>query len=92
MVAPGVDITSAAPGGGYNSQSGTSMAAPFVTGSIAMLMEWEIVNGNDPYLYGEKMKAYLIAGARKLSFESVYPNPTLGFGALCLRESFQLTQ
>ena len=92
LVAPGVDITSAAPGGGYNSQSGTSMAAPFVTGSIAMLMEWGIVNGNDPYLYGEKMKAYLIAGARKLSFERVYPNPTLGFGALCLRESFQLTQ
>ena len=92
LVAPGVDITSAAPGGGYNSLSGTSMAAPFVTGSIAMLMEWGIVNGNDPYLYGEKMKAYLIAGARKLSFEKVYPNPTLGFGALCLRESFQLTQ
>jgi len=92
LVAPGVDITSAAPGGGYNSQSGTSMAAPFVTGSIALLMEWGIVNGNDPYLYGEKMKAYLIAGARKLSFERVYPNPTLGFGALCLRDSFQLTQ
>ena len=38
------------------------------------------------------MKAYLIAGARKLSFEQVYPNPTFGFGALCLRETFQLTQ
>ncbi len=92
LVAPGVDITSAAPGGGYRSQSGTSMATPFVTGSVALMMEWGIVNGNDPYMYGEKMKAYLVAGARKLSFERVYPNPTLGFGALCLRESFQLTQ
>jgi len=39
-----------------------------------------IVNGNDPYLYGEKMKAYLIAGARKLSFERVYPIRILRWG------------
>ena len=51
-----------------------------------------VVNGNDPYFYGEKMKAYLIAGARRFSVERVYPNPTLGFGVLCLRESFMLTQ
>ena len=25
----------------------------------ALLMQWRIVNGNDPYLYGEKVKAYL---------------------------------
>ncbi len=68
------------------------MATPFVTGSVALMMEWGIVNGNDPFMYGEKMKAYLIAGARKLSFERVYPNPTLGFGALCLRETLMLTQ
>ncbi|MFV0342449.1 MAG: S8 family peptidase [Anaerocolumna sp.] len=92
LVAPGVDITSASPGGGYTSRSGTSMATPFVTGSVALMMEWGIVNDNDPYMYGEKMKAYLIAGARKLSFEKIYPNPTFGFGALCLRETLMLTQ
>jgi minor extracellular serine protease Vpr len=92
LVAPGVNINSTSPGGGYTVKSGTSMATPFVTGSCALMMEWGIVNGNDPYMYGEKMKAYLIAGARKLSYESTYPNPTFGFGALCLRESFELTQ
>lgn len=92
LVAPGVNINSTSPGGGYAVRSGTSMATPFVTGSCALMMEWGIVNGNDPYMYGEKMKAYLIAGARKLSFEKVYPNPTFGFGALCLRETFELTQ
>ncbi|HCR41679.1 MAG TPA: peptidase S8 [Lachnospiraceae bacterium] len=89
LVAPGVDIMSCAPGGGYTVRSGTSMATPFVTGSAALLMEWGIVRRNDPYLYGEKLKAYLIGGARPLRIEPVYPNRTLGYGALCLENSFR---
>ncbi|NLY47766.1 MAG: S8 family peptidase [Clostridiales bacterium] len=89
LVAPGVNINSCSPGGGYARRSGTSMAAPFVTGSAALLMEWGIVRGNDPYLYGEKLKAYLINGARPLRIETVYPNRTLGYGALCLENTFR---
>ena len=51
-------------------------------------MEWGIARGNDPYLYGEKLKAYLIDGARQLPIEKVYPNRTLGFGGLCLNNTF----
>ncbi|BBF41712.1 hypothetical protein lbkm_0392 [Lachnospiraceae bacterium KM106-2] len=88
LVAPGVDITSCSPGGGYTARTGTSMATPFVTGSAALLMEWGIVRENDPYLYGEKLKAYLIDGTRPLRIENIYPNRTLGYGALCLRNTF----
>lgn len=87
IAAPGVEITSCAPGGGYTSRSGTSMATPFVTGGAALMMEWGIVNGNDPYLYGEKMKAYLIRGARQLPLLREYPNPQLGWGTLCVADS-----
>lgn len=87
LVAPGVNITSCAAGGGYETRSGTSMATPFVSGSCALLMQWGILERNDPFLYGEKMKAYLIRGARHLPFSSVYPNPQSGYGALCVSDS-----
>lgn len=87
IVAPGVDITSCAVGGGYETRSGTSMATPFVSGSCALLMQWGILQGHDSFLYGEKMKAYLIKGARKLPFVEKYPDPRVGWGALCVSAS-----
>ncbi len=87
LAAPGVGLMAPAVGGGYQSVSGTSFAAPVVTGSAALLMQWGIVDGNDPFLYGEKVKAYLRRGARHLPGYSQWPNEQLGFGVLCVRES-----
>ncbi len=87
FVAPGVDITAPRPGGSYGSFTGTSFAAPFATGACALLMEWGIVRGNDPFLYGEKVKAYLRRGARRLPGYEEFPNETVGWGALCVRGS-----
>lgn len=87
LAAPGVDITSAAPGGSYSTLSGTSMATPFVTGASALLMQYGIIEGRDPYLYGEKLKATLIRGSRPIPAVSAYPSASIGWGTLCLRNS-----
>ncbi len=86
IAAPAVNIISARSGGGYDAFTGTSFAAPFVTGSAALMMQWGIVNNNAPFLYGERIKAFLRIGANRVSGIS-YPNPTFGYGTLCLSNS-----
>lgn len=87
LVAPGVNILAPDIYGGYNPVTGTSFAAPIVSGSAALLMEWGIVRGNDVFLYGEKVKAYLRRGARPLRGETEYPNSRVGWGRLCVSSS-----
>lgn len=87
LAAPGVGLLVTGAGGGTDSYTGTSFAAPMVTGSAALLLEWGIVRGNDRYLYGEKMKAYLRKGAKPIRGEQQYPNNKVGWGALCVSDS-----
>ncbi len=87
LVAPGVGIMAPAVGGGYRSVTGTSFATPVVAGSAALMMQWGLVDGTDPFLYGEKVKAYLWRGARQLPGFAEYPNGQVGYGALCVRDS-----
>lgn len=90
LAAPGVDLPAPDLYGGFTTVTGTSFATPIVSGVSALLMEWGIVQGNDPYLYGEKIKAYLRSGARPIRGIMNYPNNRVGFGALCAAESLPL--
>lgn len=90
IAAPGTNINTVGPNNTFVQVSGTSFATPFVTGSAALMMEWGIVRGNDPFLYGEKVKAYFRRGARELRGESVYPNDKVGYGALCVESSIPI--
>jgi len=92
LAAPGVEIVSCAPGGGYTTKTGTSMATPFVTGCGALLMQWGITEGNDPYLYGERLKSFLIRGASPLTGLREYPNPYIGWGTVCVEKSLRMME
>lgn len=85
LAAPGVNVLVPSVSG-MARVSGTSYATPFVTGSAALLMEWGIVRGNDAFLYGEKLKVYLIKGAEPLAGAAV-PDTQTGWGRLCLKNS-----
>jgi subtilisin family serine protease len=84
IVAPGENIESSTPGGGFEPRSGTSMAAPQVAGACGLLMEFGILEGNDPYLYGQRLKYFLLKGANRSRIDVKYPNNSWGYGTLCL--------
>ncbi|WP_164842537.1 S8 family peptidase [Actinoplanes solisilvae] len=64
--APGVDIVAAAPGGGYQPMSGTSMATPHVAGAAAILA------GQHPGWSGPQLKAALMDSVKPGEENSLY--------------------
>ncbi len=83
VIAPGVNIVAPKAGGGYDSFTGTSIASPICAGAAALFMEWGILRGNDPFMYGQRLKSFLRLGA--LRDEGIsYPNITDGYGRLCI--------
>lgn len=89
LVAPGNNILTTDIMLSYNIVNGTSFSSPFVTGACAALMQYGIIEENELFLYGEKLKAYLRKGATR-SDDNVYPNRDFGYGTLCLQRTLDL--
>lgn len=67
LFAPGADIFSTVPGGAYKRESGTSMAAPVVSGVAALLMAYY------PELTAADVREILLASVTKLGDVAVQP-------------------
>ena len=90
IVAPGEEVLSSIPRGRFDTKTGTSMATPQVTGILALFMQWGMVKGNDPFLYGDRLKYYILKGARRNRTDVSYPNQTWGYGEVCADNAFNL--
>lgn len=88
FVAPGVNVGGEYPIG-YGTMSGTSVSSAITTGACALLLQWGIVENNDPSMSTYQARAYLIRGCdREENIE--YPNTQWGFGTLNLLRTFEL--
>jgi len=80
--APGVSVYSCLPGNGYDYWSGTSMATPHVTGSVALILQV------CPWLSVEEVKSVLKHGAVDLGAGG--PDPYHGWGRINVKNSIDL--
>jgi subtilisin family serine protease len=89
LAAPGVGIMVPLLKGGYGTASGTSLAAAQTAGIAALMFEWAIIRGNEPYFSGNSVKNYLQRGALRDN-NIQYPNPEWGYGRVDLYHTFEL--
>ncbi|WP_346898754.1 S8 family peptidase [Clostridium sp. UBA7503] len=68
--------------------SGGSVAGAVLCGATLLLLEWGIILGNDPNIYGPTAISYFTRGTSKRSGD-IYPNPQWGYGMLSLQGSFE---
>ncbi len=84
IVAPGENIQSTVPGGGYGDSSGTSMATPHISGIAALVLQRfrAVFNNDSPR--PATVRAILIQTARDLQADHVYytagPDFASGYG------------
>ncbi|WP_255993744.1 S8 family peptidase [Clostridium perfringens] len=88
ITAGGINAMTTKPGGGTITMSGASVAGAILAGCCALILQWAVVDGNDPQMYATKLQAYIIRGARKREGDT-YPNRQWGYGILDMQEIFK---
>ena len=89
VAAAGVQSRVAQLNGRLGRASGTSLSAALTGGAAALLFEWAVVRGNQPYFTGSSVKNYITRGAKRED-RLTYPNRDWGFGRMDLYHTFEL--
>ncbi len=87
FVAPAVNIYGPGLRHNYVTYTGTSVAAAVTAGAVAQIMQWALVEQNNPWLSNAGIKNMLIRGAGK-SGDRSYPNREWGYGTLDVYNAF----
>ncbi|MDR1564984.1 MAG: S8 family peptidase [Oscillospiraceae bacterium] len=87
LTAPGTDVLGIFPNGATGVMSGTSVAAAITAGACAQMLQWGIVENNEPAMNGYLIRALLIRGCDK-DEGITYPNEQWGYGKLNLYNTF----
>ena len=74
---------------GPGTMSGTSVACAITAGSGALMLQWGIVEKNNPAMNTYLIRSALIRGAVREPTQS-YPSPQWGYGKLDLANTFKL--
>lgn len=83
----GVNAIVSKPGGGTTVATGSSVATSVLSGCCALILQWAIIDGNDPEVGARKLISYIIRGA-KMRQGDIYPNIDWGYGMLDMKNFF----
>jgi subtilisin family serine protease len=88
LTAPGEAVPGDFPTG-HGELDGTSVAAAVASAACALMLQWGVVDGNEPMMNTYLARAYLIRGCDR-SPALTYPNNQWGYGRLNLENTFNL--
>lgn len=88
FAAPGVNLTSPEPGGGYQTLTGSCAASALTAGATALLAEASLRRPLPRYFTPQEIKSLFLRGTRKSSIYT-YPNREWGYGTLDLYGVFE---
>ena len=89
FVAPAVGVYGPGLRDNYVTYAGTSASAAITAGACAQVMQWAIVDQNNPLMTSAGIKNMLIRGTRKSNDRS-YPNREWGYGMLDVYQAFDM--
>jgi len=78
FVAPGVNVQGIYPHG-VGTMSGTSVSASITAALSAILLQWGVVEGNEPNMNGARVRTLLVTGSER-DRNMEYPNVYWGYG------------